>query len=120
MRRLDKRIGLRMTGLRNNKNLSVEALSEVSGIAEAELKQIEDGDVKATPSQLRVLSEALGVSVQELLPPTPSNQTEPPPAELAELKKLVAELVCETDDVELLTGLVSILRAEQSTPSKGE
>lgn len=51
--------------LRENKNLSIRQLSELSGVSHTEIARIESGEVSPTLDTLLKLSVSLGVELKE-------------------------------------------------------
>lgn len=62
-----RRLGARLTGLRRQKDLSLDQLSALSGVSPADIAAIEAGELDPTITMLHALARGLGLSPSELL-----------------------------------------------------
>ncbi len=67
----------RLKEIREKQALSQRALADISGVAQATISLIEQGERKARPSTLRKLAEALNVQPESLLGETPEEGIHP-------------------------------------------
>ena len=110
---LSETIGSRVAAARNRRRQSIDDLAAISGLSAIDLQLIEFGQVRPSPRQLRLLARALDVEWLYFLPSASMpDESESAPG-IGDLRKRVARLVSETDDEELLQGILALLRAEK-------
>lgn len=59
-------LGAKVRELRKSRNISLDGLSDLSGISKASLSKVENGKMSLTFAKLQQLSQGLGVAVAEL------------------------------------------------------
>jgi transcriptional regulator with XRE-family HTH domain len=64
-----RRLGVRLTGLRRQKDLSLAALSSLTGVSSQDIAAIEAGQLDPTITILHALARGLGLSPSDLLSP---------------------------------------------------
>jgi transcriptional regulator with XRE-family HTH domain len=69
VRPLEERLGARLRSLRHRKRATLRAVSELAGISESFLSQVERGRAGASIGTLQRIAGALGVAVSDLFEP---------------------------------------------------
>lgn len=62
-----QKIGKRLTDIRYNKNLSQEALAELTGLDARQIGRIERAETNSTVSMIKKIADALNIEVGDIL-----------------------------------------------------
>lgn len=106
-------IGEKLKDLRKKKDLTLDKLAEITGIAKATLSRIENNVVGGNYSTLKKISDALGVSLEDLSGKEGELEGAETRAELAVLKSQIKDLTKRMMDICKKLGI------DLSEPSKG-
>lgn len=71
-------VGLNLVRLRNERRLTQEAYSEISGFTQGYISDLENGRRNPTVMTLHHIAESLAVHASEMLKPVDEEKTSPP------------------------------------------